>query len=261
MTEIKHHANIIGDIIKAKECIYENMLPKDKPFVIRLDGHGFSKFTSGFTKPCDKRITNAMISTAGDLLNEFSARCAFVESDEITLVFPAISNTLSNHIYNGRVQKLCSLTAGFASTKFNKYLKDCVLPVGKQYMAYFDSRVFSVTDDNMAKDAVFWRYKYDTFRNGISTLAQTIYSAKEVNKKSTGDKISMLKDANVMLVDQDPHLLYGTFIKKKLVEVMRYDHKTKQNVSVTRCMIHSDQVKLSDMTPDKQTEFIMRKYW
>jgi hypothetical protein len=47
----------LGDKIKAFERAAETNLSDKLPWVARLDGHGFSKFTRGFTKPCDPRIT------------------------------------------------------------------------------------------------------------------------------------------------------------------------------------------------------------
>ena len=42
-----------------------------QPFIVRLDGKNFSKFTSGLYKPFDKKFLKAMILTTEDLITEF----------------------------------------------------------------------------------------------------------------------------------------------------------------------------------------------
>lgn len=255
----ENKASEIGNRIKALERLSEGeLLPPDKPFIVRLDGHGFSKLTKKLNKPFDIGFAQAMIATAGELLTEFSACCAFTASDEITLVFPPISNPESTLIYKGRKQKICSLTAGFASTHFNVAFESHLKPVGR---FYFDARVFSVPDTRTAFEAVYWRYKYDTFRNGVSAVAQSAFSHKQLHKKSTGEMMRMLKEKGIMLNKYSGHLLYGTFAKKKLVEVEGTDPRTGETVMVTRGRVHFDQVKLGDMSEEEQTDFIMRKYW
>lgn len=39
--------------MKDYEAVSESKLDPSKPFMMRLDGHCFSKFTCGFTKPFD----------------------------------------------------------------------------------------------------------------------------------------------------------------------------------------------------------------
>lgn len=260
-----NEAEIIGNRIKILEQESEGeLLSPNKPFVIRLDGHGFSKFTRQFQKPLDSGLKEAMINTAGDLLDEFSARIAFTESDEITLLFPPIPNPESTLIFKGRKQKLCSLTAGFASARFNYHLSQFVTDeklASKIGLAYFDARVFSVENEKEGVSAVRWRYEFDTFRNGVMGLAQTIFSSKQLHKKSLGEVMKMLKDKRVMLNEQDPHLLYGTFIKKELFEHTGFDPKTQKKVKVMRSRIKSDQVKLCELTEEEQKDFVFRKYW
>lgn len=40
------------------------------PFLARIDGHTFSKFTNGFEKPYDLNISQAMIRTTADLVKK-----------------------------------------------------------------------------------------------------------------------------------------------------------------------------------------------
>jgi tRNA(His) guanylyltransferase len=121
--------------------------------VIRLDGHCFRTFTKGFARPYDLRIHRAMISTAADCLERFGAATAYTESDEISLLFaPASSKASPSLPFNGRVQKLCSVTAGFASARFNRHMLMEKYSATEAMLqervdrseAHFDSRVFSL---------------------------------------------------------------------------------------------------------------------
>lgn len=261
-----NRAEIIGNRIKDLEKKSEVLLDPNKPFIVRLDGHKFSKFTKGFNKPVDTVIVNTMISTTSDLVKEFNAVTAFTESDEITLVFPPIPNPESTLIYNGRTQKICSLMAGWASTRFNHWLKHFLEEEEREMKnkigrAFFDARVFSVKNEEEAVAAVLWRFKFDTFRNGVNGLAQTIFPRKSLHKKTLGEIMTMLREKGVLLTQQNPHLLFGTFIKKKLVQAEGFNPIKKEKVVVNRTVINADQVKLDKLTTEQQVDFIMRKYW
>src|SRR5437016_4556631 len=75
-------SRMLAEKIKLLEAEWDKCLPADKPFVIRLDGHGFSKFIrlGGYKKPFDERIAFAMVQTTIDLVNELNAVLGFTES-------------------------------------------------------------------------------------------------------------------------------------------------------------------------------------
>ena len=103
------------------------VLPCDgRPVMARIDGHCFSKFTKGFKKPFDEKFSQAMVQTACDLLQEFKACTAYTQSDEITLIFIPVKNEETSEWrewpFRGRVVKMCSLLASYASTRFNHHL-------------------------------------------------------------------------------------------------------------------------------------------
>lgn len=252
-------AEILGDRIKKLENDSETILPREQPFIVRLDGHKFSKFTKKMLKPYDTIFASSMLRTASDLLQEFNARTVFTESDEITMVFPAISPDAigSTHVYNGRVQKIYSLTAGFASTRFNFHYQSLTgLFSGN---VYFDSRAFSVSNDTEAMEAILWRQRDDTFRNGVSAIAQSVFSNRELFGKKLGEVMQMLREENIMINDYNPHLYFGTFFKKKLVEVEGVDPTVNKTCKVIRGRVYSDNVRLVDM--EDAVDFVMRKYW
>ncbi len=96
-------ADTIGDRMKSYETKFTSAkLDPTIPFIIRLDGHKFSSYTRPFKKPFDERstlqsisdvplVSTVMVATTMDLLNAFNPTTAFTCSDEITLLFPAMS--------------------------------------------------------------------------------------------------------------------------------------------------------------------------
>ena len=49
------HAKHLDDRMKEYENGYKMVVDPSKPYIIRLDGHGFSKFVKPFNKPYDVR--------------------------------------------------------------------------------------------------------------------------------------------------------------------------------------------------------------
>ena len=164
----------LGDRIKSYEAsqyTFEKdnyVLDKTLPYIARIDGHTFSTFTRGFKKPWDPLLSGAMINTMNDLVNEFRAVTGYTQSDEISLIFVPIVDSKTgeyrNLPFNGRVIKLTSLMAGYASARFNYHLqqeyeqkdledyKPSAQAMDKitNGMAHFDARVF-----NLPKEEVF----------------------------------------------------------------------------------------------------------
>lgn len=61
--------------------------------VIRVAGRSFSRFTeTGFEKPFDIRFHDHMVKTATALLEELHGLYAYTESDEISVLFPAMDD-------------------------------------------------------------------------------------------------------------------------------------------------------------------------
>ena len=78
----------LGNSLKGYEKEFETHIPYDNHIIIRLDGHGFSKFTKGFKKPFDEILHRAMVETTKDLVKEFQAVSGYTQSDEITFTWP-----------------------------------------------------------------------------------------------------------------------------------------------------------------------------
>lgn len=269
-------ADALGDRVKVMEREAEaEPVGRGGPFAIRLDGHAFSKWTRGFAKPLDARLVAVMAGTAEDLLREFpDASAAFTESDEITLVFRAPPTDHHAVPYNGRVQKLCSLTAGFASARFNARAAAAAAASafgdGEEELAercragraYFDSRVIRCRGERDAADAVWWRFRHDTFRNGVNGLAQSVFGGKRLHGVPLGKVIEMLRERGVTLDEQPPELLYGTFAKRERYTRAGVDPRTGEEREAERTRVRSFVFpQFGDLTEDERTRFLLARVW
>lgn len=232
----------IDDRMKMHESIYEYVIPKDHYYCMRLDGHGFSKFTKGLNKPFDTIFSKSMVMCAYDALCEFNAKSAYTQSDEITLIFdlPNLEKG-QNHIYNGRVQKLVSLVASFTTAKFNWHMKmlmnnflmenpdqivynQATIRKINDFGAYFDARILSFDAEHKHEilNHIIWRSTKDCFRNAVQSYAYHHFSHKKIFGLKCHQMIDLLKDEKKISWENDVPLWqkHGIFIKKQLVKVV-----------------------------------------
>lgn len=147
------------------------------PVIARLDGRRFSKFVKRFDKPFDARFTDAMTETCKALVEETAANFGYVQTDEVSLVWHIGENADSKHrlLFDGRVQKLCSVLAGYASTSFLRAIL-ARMPVDQhtEILAacpHFDARVWTVPDRSEAANYILWR-AFECEKNAISAYAR-----------------------------------------------------------------------------------------
>ncbi|UTU08017.1 tRNAHis-5'-guanylyltransferase [Caulobacter phage C1] len=194
MTETK---DALGDRMKAYEKVEtgRRFMP-GLPVIVRLDGHGFSRFTKGLQKPFDMRMVAAMAETTKALVEKTHARLGYTQSDEITLVFMP-KDDIEQYFFAGKVFKMKSVLAGLCSTLFYRnFEREWLARTGDaahdltaltRYLErnpHFDARAFQVPVDYEAANAVLWRVK-DAERNAVQMAAQSLYSQKQLHKLST----------------------------------------------------------------------------
>ena len=236
-----------GSRIKEYEKATETYLTPSDYTIVRIDGHGFSKWTKGFEKPFDELLTKLMSETSRLLMDEFHAVAAYSQSDEITLIFEPSHEVgvkgASGFIYAGRVQKLTSLMAAFATMSFNRLLQEvidmttnekrCELLWSKVGYAYFDARVFQTPSECEAYNAFLWRTK-DCERNSKNVFAQSILTHKQCMHKTSNELVEICKE-----LGHDWNLLpdkykFGVLWKKGTMEVDAVDFHTKDPIKVKR---------------------------
>jgi len=158
----------------------------------------------------------------------------YTQSDEITLVLIDYQTLTTSAWFDYEVQKMCSVSASMATLEFNRafhrnaesWRNDTFLemssimrsvldsgePVDKDTQtildsnssyngiligaehdgAQFDSRCFNIPKEEVA-NMIYWR-QHDAINNSISMVAQYYFSTKELQGKSSSDKIQMLID-------------------------------------------------------------------
>ncbi|KAJ3103886.1 hypothetical protein HDU96_009122 [Phlyctochytrium bullatum] len=294
--------------MKRLEEVVDPKVYPSQPFIIRLDGVSFSTFTDGLVKPFDWRLKDALVRTTEDLMSKFNPVTGFHHSDEISLVFPVAADpallnpsspnpdTISpasasskppkkpktrtapepKHMYNGRVQKMASVTASYAAARLNYHLLthdwSDLKPKTRDRIrgceAYFDGRVVPLNDMKDAADCLFWRSNLDGFRNAISSIAQSRFHHRELHKKSLRDMVAMLKaqgcDFDREEVFRDRYL-FGTFIKKEqYTSVGFFDPRAnafRDDVIVTRKRWRTGSFNFAAFPEDVRVEFVASKFW
>jgi tRNA(His) guanylyltransferase len=185
---------VLSQRMKGYEEKYDMILPPSQPYLLRLDGRAFSTFSKRFLiQPFDDRFVIAMCRTAEDLVRHFTPSSAYVQSDEITLVFPVKESTCDRetnepqeHTFSGRVIKLVSITAGFASVRFAKHIRDQLIQGQDADLdlgtPHFDCRAFSVPDEDEVLAAIHWRCAFDCVRNSEGRFADALLGHRVLHK-------------------------------------------------------------------------------
>lgn len=278
----------IGDLYKQLENAYEQRIPGYKGIMFRMDGRGFSKFTKQFPKkdcPFNVDFVNAMIRTANSTFLEFNAATVFVISDEISIWFPPKCTKQEydswndpkrqrpEHSSNGRVEKLTTTIASFCTGQFIRFFSDEIknkpgydrYPFERICRASFDARAFTL-NNTQVHQYFWWRSVKDGYRNSVSTFARSLYSHKELHKKSNEDMIKMMEKykGNKKAIDWKEvpkHLKYGVFGKKKLVNIISTNKQTGKTEKSKRVKVINSTFQIPELIDiDKFSAFFSEKY-
>lgn len=219
----------LGDRMKAYETCYDVRIPARTYTIIRLDGKGFSKYTEMFEKPFDGKLSMVMDTATIRLCEAFHPKFAYTQSDEISLVFTDIENIEADMIFDGKVQKLCSLTASKVTAAFNATMLrvlSTVIP-GEEILeklrtgnfpeinATFDARVFIIPDFREVSNYFIWRQQ-DCTRNSVSMAAHAALGHKATENKSSSQKQElMFKEKGINWNDYLPKYKRGVVIMKQ----------------------------------------------
>jgi tRNA(His) guanylyltransferase len=176
----------LGDRMK---CNYENRtryyLPRRVYTIIRVDGKAFHTYTRGMKKPYDQKLNECMDMAAKSLLGEVQGGLfVYTQSDEISVVSQDFVEQDTQAWFDGNLQKICSISASVVTAQFNFYHDS-----GK--FAYFDSRVFTISDPAEVANYFVWRTR-DAIRNSINMLGQNYFSPKDMHGKNTTQVKDML---------------------------------------------------------------------
>ena len=187
-----------------------NLLPRRTYSIIRIDGKAFHTYTKGLQRPFDDKLMNDMDETAGFLCKNIQgAKFAFVQSDEISILLTDFEELTTDAWFDGNIQKMVSVSSSLATAKFNE------LRPGK--LAFFDSRVFTIPSNIEVENYFIWRQQ-DTTRNSISSVAQSLYSHKQLEGKNTTEQQEMIFQKGTNWNDFAPKYKRGRVIEKQLYD-------------------------------------------
>lgn len=198
----------LGDRMKSYETPYMQRTVPRMPMVIRVDGSHFHSFTRGFAKPFDPVLIAAMQGTMLDLCADITgAVFGYTQSDEITIVCRLADLVDGKEYYEGRVNKILSITASKATAAFNRNFAKNVEALRNDPASFpetagievyqrrlltaeFDARVMSIPDSDVY-NCLIWR-QMDASRNSLSMLAQAHFPQKQLQGRKREELMDML---------------------------------------------------------------------
>lgn len=215
----------LSDRMKEYERAYDIKMTRRIPIIIRLDGRAFHSWTKriGCIKPFDDRLMNLMSETTKYLCKNISGCIlGYTQSDEISLLVVNNQNNNSEAWFENRIQKMVSISSSLATYFFNTNS-----PFERNIPAFFDSRVFILPKFEI-KNYFLWRQR-DAEKNSISSLAQSLYSHKELQNKNSSDKQELCFQKGINWNDLYTPKKRGYAIYKKPFLI-----KGKDNEEITR---------------------------
>lgn len=199
------------------ENAYRYFLPRNTYTLLRCDGKTFHSYCKGLKRPFDEQFILDMDEAAiYACKNIQGAVFAYVQSDEISILIADFKDSrlqqsndkkffIPDAWFSNNLQKMCSVSASLVTAKFNQ------LRPGK--IATFDSRIWQIAKKVEVENYFIFRMQ-DCTRNSISTVAQSLYSPKELHGKNSGDMQEMIFQKGINWNDYDPKLKRGRFIEK-----------------------------------------------
>ena len=187
--------------------------------VARIDGKAFHTFTRGMKRPFDEGLMDDMDTTASYLCkNIMGAKCAFVQSDEISVVITDFDDLATQAWFGNNLQKMCSISSSMATRAFNEArLKRSIEENIPMKWAEFDSRIFQLPTLTEVHNYLVFRQN-DATRNSISSVAQSLYSHKELNGKTGDQKQELIFQKGINWNDYAPKFKRGRLIVKETYE-------------------------------------------
>lgn len=219
---------IMGRIKSNYESRSQTSLIRRIPVIMRIDGKAFHTYTKGLDKPFDKELMNDMDQTAIYLCSKIQgAKCAYVQSDEISILITDYDKLETDAWFDYNVQKMTSISASLATGIFNqlrlqkmvgsefdhgdnKYLDSKYL---NSNLANFDSRVFNIPKEEVAN--YFLARQKDAVKNSIASVAQHLYPRKgDLDNKNGNEQQEMIFQKGINWNDYTFGEKRGRFIIK-----------------------------------------------
>ncbi len=154
-------------LLRKGESYHNLLLPPHTYIVVRIDGHGFSKFLESFEHPFDLRVNTAMTAAMCSVTQKFNGLYGYTESDEISILLPRDFQD-----FNRSLEKIVSLSAALATSSFCATLSanGACGSIVRDKLPHFDARVWLGATQQYVVDYFRWR-QADSERNCLSSYA------------------------------------------------------------------------------------------
>jgi tRNA(His) 5'-end guanylyltransferase len=242
----------LGDKVKALENVANSQQFSSDAFLLaRVDGRAFHTFTKGMAKPFDGWLLDAMITATTIVSVDLKPRLAYVQSDEATFSWRC-STGVDVLPFNGRVQKLCSLTAALFTAAFidslvktnpNRYIELNRVPA-------FDCRIWEVPSYQDQYDAFTWREK-DAVKNAVSTAACTVATARELAGLKHRERLDILKQRGFDWDGLPNSYKHGAYVRR-MARFEEIDEITLAKIPATKRPASGTLVLRHDVRVDEQ---------
>lgn len=126
------------------------------PYIVRVDGSNFHRYTEGLERPHDLQFLALMHATAKELMTWSKATYAFTFSDEISLFFKPES-PVEHPWMGGVVRKLLAETASKTAAIFDSIAGDYVSHRKNTNLAHFDAHIAMYPREEEAGAYLAWR--------------------------------------------------------------------------------------------------------
>jgi len=216
----------LGNRMKGYENVSRDFLIKRLPVVIRIDGKAFHTFTKGFDRPFDKNFIDCMNRTTEEVCKEVQGfKCAYVQSDEISIITSDLDTLLTSPWFENNKTKIVSVSASIATAYFNYYIDQYPSLRRGRGLAFFDSRAFNLPFEEV-ENYLLWRQK-DCCRNSLFSVAQSIFSHKQLHGKCQAEVHELLHTKNInWTTDYSSHEKNGRFICRTIVDSYKWYEET-----------------------------------
>jgi tRNA(His) 5'-end guanylyltransferase len=224
------------------------------PVFVRLDGRAFHRLAGMLLlkKPFDERFNGVMVQVCTALVADsgLNPEFAFTFSDEISLYFTRLP-------FNGRVEKIDSVTASFAASSLT-------LALGGTTSLSFDARVIPATP-GFAVEYLTIRQN-EAWRNHLNGYCQQALIEEGISAKKAAEQLRGLpaKDLHEMMHKRGFNLATtpawqrrGVLVYKKITQKEGYNPITKEYVVAERSAV-TVECELPLFTSPEGKEFLER---
>lgn len=184
--------------------------------MIRLDGNAFHTWTrkAKLRRPFDYRFIRTMQRVTKSLCEEIpNCVIGYTQSDEISLIMKRGDGESPQYWFENRIQKLCSVSASMSAAFFARYIGE-YRKINSSVPAFFDARVMFMPDVDECVNCLIWRQN-DGIRNSISSMAQSMFSNKELLNKNSDEQKSMMLEKGADWSKLPNFIRMGTMVHKR----------------------------------------------